>query len=185
MRMAVARVGLLEPLYDFSCEVVQKALVIGGGLAGLTAALAISEQGFPAVLVEKTSELGGHAAKLFYTEDGGEPSKYVGELVRAAESCELIEIYRQAEVLGVKGSCGNFLTRIAAGGKEIEISHGVAIIAVGGCEYKPSEYLYGQDPRVITQKEFELMLATDPASVKALRNIAMIQCVGSREPENS
>ncbi|MDR3557446.1 MAG: FAD-dependent oxidoreductase [Syntrophobacteraceae bacterium] len=185
VRMAVARAALLEPLHDFSCDVVQKALVIGGGLAGLTAALAVAEQGFPAVLVEKTSELGGHAGKLFYTEDGGEPSKYVQTLIEAAESNRLIEIYRQAEVLEVKGSCGNFSTRIAVGGKSVEFSHGVAIIAVGGCEYKPSEYLYDRDGRVVTQNEFERMLAKEPASAQTFRNITMIQCVGSREPEHS
>lgn len=185
VRMAVARVGLLEPIYDFSCEVVQKALIIGGGLAGLTAALAVAEQGFPAVLVEKTSELGGNAKKLFFTEDGGEPSKYVDDLIKAAESSELIKIYREAEVLGIKGSCGAFSTRIGVGGEVVEASHGVTIIATGGCEYKPAEYLYGQNGRVVTQKEFELMLSKGPACVQGFRNVTMIQCVGSREPENS
>ena len=158
VRMAVSRASLLEPLYDFSYEVVQKALVIGGGLAGLTAALSVAEQGFPAVLVEKTAELGGNARKLFYTEDGGEPKKYLDELIKTVESNQLIKIYREAEVLSVKGSCGNFSTTISAGGKEVEVSHGVAIVATGGQEYKPAEYLYGQNARVVTQKEFELLL---------------------------
>ncbi len=185
VRMAVSRASLLEPLYDFSYEVVQKALVIGGGLAGLTAALSVAEQGFPAVLVEKTAELGGNARKLFYTEDGGEPKKYLDELVKTVESNELIKIYKEAEVVGVKGSCGNFSTTISAGGNEVEVSHGVAIVATGGQEYKPAEYLYGQNARVVTQKEFELLLATDPASARDWRNVTMIQCVGSREPDNS
>ena len=185
VRMAVSRASLLEPLYDFSYEVVQKALVIGGGLAGLTAALSVAEQGFPAVLVEKTAELGGNARKLFYTEDGGEPKKYLDELIKTVESNELIKIYKEAEVVGVKGSCGNFSTTISAGGKEVEVSHGVAIVATGGQEYKPTEYLYGQNARVVTQKEFELLLATDPAAARDWRNVTMIQCVGSREPDNS
>ncbi len=185
VRMAVSRASLLEPLYDFSYEVVQKALVIGGGLAGLTAALSVAEQGFPAVLVEKTAELGGNTRKLFYTEDGGEPKKYLDELIKTVESNQLVKIYREAEILNVKGSCGNFSTTINAGGKEVEVSHGVAIVATGGQEYKPAEYLYGQNARVVTQKEFELLLTTDPAAARDWRNVTMIQCVGSREPDNS
>src|SRR5208337_1469684 len=185
VRMAVSRASLLEPLYDFSYEVVQKGLVIGGGLAGLTAALSIAEQGFPAVLVEKTAELGGNARKLFYTEDGGEPKKYLDELIKTVESNQLIKIYREAEIQSVKGSSGNFLTTISAGGKEVEVSHGVAIVDTGGQEYKPDEYLYGQNARVVTQKEFELLLATDSAAARDWRNVTMIQCVGSREPDNS
>ena len=95
VRMAVSRVSLLEPLYDFSYEVVQKALVIGGGLAGLTAALSVAEQGFPAVLVEKSAELGGNARKLFYTEDGGEPKKYLEGLIKEVKSNRLIKSTRK------------------------------------------------------------------------------------------
>ena len=92
------------------------------------------------------------------------------------------KIYRQAEVLGVKGSCGNFLTRIAAGGKEIEISHGVAIIAVGAASTSPPNTFTARTPGSLP-KRIRTMLATDPASAQTLPNIAMIQCVGSREPQ--
>ena len=113
VRMAVSRASLLEPLYDFSYEVVQKALVIGGGLAGLTAALSVAEQGFPPCWSKRAPELGGNARKLFYTEDGGEPKKYLDELVKTVESNELIKIYKEAEVVGVKGSAGTFRPRSA------------------------------------------------------------------------
>ena len=178
VRMAVSRVSLLEPLYDYSYPVVQKALVIGGGLAGLTAALSVAEQGFPAVLVEKTAELGGNAKNLFYTEDGAEPARYVEELIRKVESNKLITVHKEAEVVLIKGACGNFSTILSVGGKEVEVSHGVGIVAVGGREYKPAEYLYGQDRRVLTQKEFEKLLVEDPAAAKNLLNVTMIQCVG-------
>ena len=92
------QVSLLEPLYDFSYEVVQKALVIGGGLAGLTAALSVAEQGFSAVLIEKIPELSGDARKLFYTEDGGDPKKYLAKLVKSVKYNEFIKRYREAEV---------------------------------------------------------------------------------------
>jgi heterodisulfide reductase subunit A len=186
VRMAVSRVSLLEPLYEYSYPVVQKALVIGGGLAGLTAALSVAEQGFPAVLVEKTAELGGNARNLFYTEEeGAEPARYVEELIRKVESNELITVHKEAEVVSIKGACGNFSTIISAGGKDVEVSHGVGIVATGGREYKPTEYLYGQDERVLTQKEFEKLLVQNPSAVKDIENVTMIQCVGSREPENS
>lgn len=185
VRMSVSRVSLLEPLYDFSYTVVQKALVIGGGLAGLTAAQSVAEQGFPAVLVEKSAELGGNARKLFYTEEGAEPAKYVEALIKKVESNPLITIYKEAEVTGVKGACGNLTTTLLVNGKEEEISHGVAIVATGGQEYKPTEYLYGKSPRVITQKEFEHQLVTDPMAAAQYKNVTMIQCVGSREPDNS
>ncbi len=185
VRMSVSRVSLLEPLYDYSYEVVQKALVVGGGLAGLTAALSVAEQGFPAVLVEKTAELGGNARTLFYTEDGAEPVKYVEELIRKVESNKLITVHKEAEVISIKGACGNFSTVLSVGGKEVEVNHGVGIVATGGREYKPTEYLYGQDKRVLTQKEFEKLLVEDPSAVRDLSNVTMIQCVGSREPENS
>jgi len=185
VRMSVSRVSLLEPLYDFSYQVVQKALVIGGGLAGLTAAQSVTEQGFPVVLVEQSAELGGNARKLFYTEEGAEPAKYVEALVKQVESNPLVTIYKEAEVTAVKGSCGNFTSTLLVNGNEEEISHGVAIVATGGQEYKPTEYLYGESPRVVTQKEFEHQLVTDPTSATQYKNITMIQCVGSREPDHS
>jgi heterodisulfide reductase subunit A len=88
-------------------------------------------------------------------------------------------------VLASMGSCGNFTTTLATNGNRQELSHGVMIIATGGEEYKPNEYLYGQDPRVVTQKEFEQMLVNHPDQARMLRRVVMIQCVGSREPDNS
>jgi heterodisulfide reductase subunit A-like polyferredoxin len=185
VRMSVSRVSLLEPLYDFSYEVVQKALVVGGGLAGLTAAVAVTEQGFPAVLIEQSSELGGNARTLYYTEDGASPARYVEDLIKQVESNPLITVYKNAEVASIMGSCGNFTSSVSVNGATKEVSHGVVIVATGGEEYKPAEHLYGQHPQVVTQKEFEAILVNDPAKAKSLRNVVMIQCVGSREPDHS
>ena len=183
VRMAVSRARLLEPLHDFTYQVVQRALVIGGGLAGLTAALNIAEQGFPAVLVERGKELGGNARTLHYTEDGANPARYVGELIDKVEAHPLITVYREAQVVSSTGSCGNFTTTVATNGTREDIAHGVMIVATGGEEYKPGEYLYGQNPRVVTQKEFEAMLVDQPERARALKRVVMIQCVGSREKE--
>lgn len=185
VRMAVARSALLEPLHDFSYPVVQKALVVGGGLTGLTAALSFAEQGFPTVLVEKTPELGGNARTLYYTEDGASPAKSVQKLIGQVEAHPLITVYKEAEVVASSGSCGNFITTIARADTRIELSHGVTLIATGGREYRPTEYLYGDHPLVMTQKEFEALLSREPERAKGFRNVVMIQCVGSREPAHS
>ena len=183
VRMSVSRVRLLEPLYDISYEVVQSALVIGGGLAGLTAALSFAEQGFRATVVERTAELGGNARTLYHTEDGANPAQYVQELIQKVESQPLITVYKEAEMLSITGSCGDFTSTLSVKGGSQAISHGVVLVATGGQEYKPTEYLYGQHPRVMTQTEFETMLVTQPEEAKQVQRVAMIQCVGSREPE--
>ena len=183
VRMSVSRVRLLEPLYEISYEVVQSALVIGGGLAGLTAALSFAGQGFRATVVERTAELGGNARKLFYTEDSANPARYVQGLIQKVGSQPLITVYKEAEVLSITGSCGDFTSTLSLKGGPQAISHGVVLVATGGQEYKPTEYLYGQHPRVMTQTEFETMLVAQPDEARQLVRVAMIQCVGSREPE--
>jgi heterodisulfide reductase subunit A-like polyferredoxin len=184
VRMSVARARLLEPLHDTSQEVVQSALVIGGGLAGLTAALSFAEQGFEATLVERSAELGGHARSLNYTEDGAKPADYVQNLIQKVENQPLISVYKETLVDSISGSCGNFNSTISIKGEPRRISHGVVVAATGGREYQPVEYLYGQHPAVITQKEFEDLLASEPGRAENINRVTMIQCVGSREPEN-
>jgi len=184
VRMSVSRARLLEPLYDTSYQVVQSALVIGGGLAGLTAALSFADQGFKATLVEQTAELGGNARTLYYTEDGAGPARYVQDLIQQVETQPLITIHKEAQVRSISGSCGNFSSAISVKGQSRTLSHGVVVAATGGQEYQPSEYLYGKHPRVMTQKEFETLLVSEPDKAGQLQQVAMIQCVGSREPEH-
>ena len=181
--MSVSRARLLEPLYDTTQEVIQRALVIGGGLAGLTAALSFADQGFEATLVEQSAELGGNARTLFYTEDGANPAKYVRELIQKVEKQPLITVHKEAQVTSTAGSCGNFSSTISIKGESQSISHGVVVAATGGQEYQPAEYLYGQHPAVMTQKEFETLLVSEPERARKIKHITMIQCVGSREPE--
>jgi heterodisulfide reductase subunit A len=184
VHMSVSRASLLEPLYDTSHKVVQSALVIGGGLAGLTAALSFAEQGFEATLVEQSAVLGGNARTLYYTEDGANPARYVRDLIQKVENQPLITVHKEAQVTSITGSCGNFSSTISVRGDSRSISHGVVVAATGGQEYQPTEYLYGQHPAVITQKEFETLLVSEPDRAKQIKRVTMIQCVGSREPEN-
>ncbi|MGD8882808.1 MAG: CoB--CoM heterodisulfide reductase iron-sulfur subunit A family protein [Desulfobacterales bacterium] len=183
VRMSVSRARRLEPLYETSYEVVPRALVIGGGLAGLSAALSFAEQGFESTLVERSAELGGNARTLYYTEDGANPALYVQDLIQKVENQPLITVYKDAQVVSISGSCGNYTSNISIKGQSQAISHGVVVVATGGKEYTPTEYLYGQHPRVITQKEFEDLLKSEPDKAKKLQRVTMIQCVGSREPD--
>jgi heterodisulfide reductase subunit A-like polyferredoxin len=184
VRMSVSRARLLEPLYDTSHKVVQRALVIGGGLAGLTAALSFAEQGFEATLVEQSAVLGGNARTLYYTEDDASPAEYVRDLIQKVEDQPLITVFTEAQVTSITGSCGNFSSTVSVSGEVRSISHGVVVAATGGQEYQPTEYLYGRHPAVMTQKEFETVLVSEPDRAKQIKRVTMIQCVGSREPEN-
>jgi heterodisulfide reductase subunit A2 len=184
VRMSVSRARLLKPLQETIYPVVQRALVVGGGLTGLTAAVTIAEQGYEAILVEHTSELGGNARSLYYTEDGANPAEYVQNLILKVEKEPLITVYTEAQVVETKGACGHLTTTVLTGDESREIVHGVTLVAVGGREYEPEEYHYGRHPRVITRKRFESLLALRPEEAKEYPRVVMIQCVGSREPDH-
>jgi len=143
-------------------------------LAGLTAALTIAEQGFPSVIVERSSELGGNARTLYYTEDRVNPAQYVQKLIDQVEANPRITVHKNAEVTSIMGGRGNFVTNVSINGTTQEISHGVVIVATGGEEYKPTEYQYGKHPKVVTQKEFEAIKSeyrvTEPELAYDLRN---------------
>jgi len=183
--MSVARAAVLEPLREIPFEISQKALVIGGGVAGMTAALLLAEQGFSTYLVEREAELGGNARHLRFTLESSEVQSFVGGLIRQVESHPLITVFKGAELVDHTGFVGKFTTTITVGGEEKRIEHGATIVATGGQEYQPTEYLYGEHPHVLTQREFHRLLAeADPAVLKA-RSVVMIQCVGSRDEEHS
>ncbi|MCX5860054.1 MAG: FAD-dependent oxidoreductase [Proteobacteria bacterium] len=184
IRMAVARAATLEALEEFPMPIKHRALVIGGGLAGISASLSLSAQGFETVLVEKTDKLGGHLAGIQSTLEGFNPGPWLEELITRLERDPRITIYKNAEITDFSGYVGNFLTTIAVGKEKKEIEHGVAIVATGAEEYKPTEYLYGQSARVVTQKELEGILARGGASLREARSVVMIQCVGSREEKH-
>ncbi|MEM2943368.1 MAG: CoB--CoM heterodisulfide reductase iron-sulfur subunit A family protein [Methanomassiliicoccales archaeon] len=176
VRMAVAKVRLAEPLKKFKLPVNQNAVVIGGGIAGMTAALEIAAQGFNVHLVEKENHLGGNFARLYLPEGGRRPKEVVDELIRKITSSRNITVHLNNEVRDVSGFVGNFKVKL----KDSDIDAGAIIIATGAEEYKPKEYLYGQDSRVMTQIEFEKKLAEESFSPK---KVVMIQCVGSRNEE--
>ncbi|HID30395.1 MAG TPA: CoB--CoM heterodisulfide reductase iron-sulfur subunit A family protein, partial [Desulfobacterales bacterium] len=184
VRMSVARVARLQPLSELPFDVVQKGLVIGGGLAGLTSALTLAEQGYETYLIEWSDQLGGNARTLYYTEDGAKPAEYVQELIKKVEAHPLVTVYVQAEVKDYSGHVGRFESTISVDGKTEKISYGAVIVATGGTEYQPTEYLCGQNDRVITQKELERRIVLEPDSLKGVGNLVMIQCVGCMDEEH-
>jgi heterodisulfide reductase subunit A-like polyferredoxin len=165
--------------------VTKRGLVIGGGLSGMSAALGLADQGFDVCLAEREAELGGMLRHVYTTLDGTDVQTYLTEQIKRVSAHGRISVVLNASVQSFSGYVGNFRTELSLGpGKEtMEVEHGVTIVATGGQELKPQEYLYGQDPRVVTQLELEKMLHAGGARATAFREVVMIQCVGSRTEE--
>jgi heterodisulfide reductase subunit A2 len=185
VRMAVARATHLTPLQEFDLPVNKAALVVGGGLAGMTSALSIVEQGHEVYLVEKEEELGGMARKIFYTLEGLDIQSYLRDLVRKIYRHPLIHVYTGAAIIEAAGYVGSFATKVRSGGRIATIKHGATVIATGADEYRPTEYLYGQDDRVMTQLELEEQIAGRNDSVINSQTLVMIQCVGCRQEDRN
>jgi heterodisulfide reductase subunit A len=183
VRMAVAKAALLEPLQTQMIGVVQKALVIGGGLTGMAVAKKIAEAGYEVYLVERESQLGGKARAIHFTLEGDDVQSHLNQLIEKVEKDPRIHLMTETEIESVDGFVGNFRTKLRNGKGLQEIDHGTIVVATGAEEYRPKEFLYGQDPHVITQKELEERISLHPSSLKSLKNIVMIQCVGSRNDE--
>jgi len=185
VRMAIARARLLQPLPQMALDLTHSALVIGGGVAGMESALNLAEQGFEVHLVEKNEELGGMARRVHYTLEGGDVQVYLNDLMGRVSTHPRIKIYTQAHIVDAAGYIGNFTTGLMIERKRYiqEIKHGVTIIATGGKEYVPTEYLYGADPRVLTQLELEEEIIKGNPDIIHCSNLVMIQCVGSRNEE--
>ncbi len=182
---AVAKARLLEPLKQTPIDVTPSALIIGGGLAGITAALTIAEQGFEVALVERQKELGGNLRRVFYTLNGEDPQEHLRGLLRKIHRNKLVHIHANTEVVQVSGFVGNYKTLLCSNGTDtFEVEHGAVIVATGGREYSPDEYEYGQNECVITQQQLEGRIATDDSSLRNKKNVVMIQCVGSRNVEH-
>ncbi len=185
VRMAVGRARLIEPLATTTYVPKRSALVVGGGVAGMTAALSIANQGFGVHLIEKSDRLGGNLSRIKTTVEGFKPPELLKELESQIESNERITVYKNSTVKHCKGFVGNFKSIIVdKDGREIEVEHGAAIIAIGASESKQDEYLYGKNERVHTQLELEEILEKDPEFARGLDEVVMIQCVGSRIPGN-
>ncbi|MFA5906763.1 MAG: FAD-dependent oxidoreductase [Desulfobacula sp.] len=183
IRIAVAKASLMRALPQPSVGIIQKGLVIGGGVAGMTAALGLARQGFFTTLVEKEAVLGGNALHLNYTWKGEPIAKNVEALVNEVKDNALIEVFTNTTVKDTAGFIGNFKTTLSQNGKDHSIDHGAVIITTGAKERKPDEYLYGEDERVLTHLELDQKMAKDASFTKSMNAAVFIQCVGSRDKE--
>ncbi len=177
VRMAVARAGLLEPLAQPKIPVTPAALVIGGGLSGMCAALEIARSGYEAHIVEKEQELGGHIRRIYHTLSGVDPQGTLSKLKEDLLASPNVKVHLGAVVSEVKGHIGSFETML--GGGET-IKHGVIVVATGAIEYAPTEYMYGKNPKVIRQTDLGRLIAK--GGFKG-GNVVVLQCVGSRTAE--
>ena len=185
VRMSVARSALLEPLQEIELPINKAVLVIGGGLAGMTSALNMAEQGFEVYLVEKDSDLGGMARRIHYTLEGVDVQAHLNELAGKVYRHPAIHVATDSAVKEVAGYVGNFTTKVRSAGRLREIRHGAVVIATGAEEHKPAEYLYGENASVLTLLELEGQIARNEAKVTNAQAVAMIQCVGCRTAERN
>lgn len=183
VRMAVAKARLLSPLQRLKFDLTKRGLVIGGGVAGMTAALNLAGQGHEVCLVEREAELGGNLNHIYTTLSGSDPQALLKKLRDGVGSNDKVTVYTKANIKKIEGFVGNFRTTIGVDGNEVEFDHGAVIIATGGYEYKPKEFLYGQAKNVITQSELEGKLHEEDKSLLEAKTYVMIQCVGSRNEE--
>ncbi|MGQ9484137.1 MAG: NAD(P)-binding protein [Desulfosoma sp.] len=184
VRMAVAKALFLEPLHEMPVSVIPKALVVGGGMAGMTAARYLADQGFFTYLVEREAELGGQArAWMRFHASGLDVTKVVFQTMETVLNHPNIEVLTASEILSFEGHTGHFLSRAKTPHGERILEYGALVVATGGEEYQPKEYGYGEDPRVITQLQLQKKLAEDAHGIDKLAHVVMIQCVGSRDEE--
>ena len=183
VRMAVSKAALLEPIERLRMDINQSALVIGGGISGMNAALNLADQGFKTYLVERAEELGGHALTVRSTWKGEDVGAYLKGLCRKVTDHGNIEVVLNAEIAEVKGFIGNFTTSLKTDTGESSIEHGAIIVATGAGPFIPDEYLYGKSDRVTIWHDMMERLDADPDLLDKAGAVAFIQCVGSREPQ--
>ena len=176
---SVGKSAFQEPISLKTISVNKDALVIGGGISGMTAALSLANQGFKVHLTEKNDKLGGNLAYLNRELDGEDWQAFLKNKISEVEAHELIDTYLNTNIETVNGSIGNFASQLN-GGHNDEIHHGVTILATGADEYKPEGFLYGQKDNIMTQRDLEFELEKKDK----FGTVVMVQCVGSRDDKH-
>ncbi len=182
IRMAVDKVALMGPLNEVELAINQSALVIGGGIAGMQAAKTLSAQGYHTSLIEREKQLGGKGLDIHETWQGENVAENVRQLIAAVKNDANIDIYTGAHISHVEGFVGNFTTTVQTTDSTVDLEHGVTIIASGASEFKPEQYLYDEDDRVITGLELDRKLIAGDPALEQIKTAVFIQCVGSRIP---
>jgi heterodisulfide reductase subunit A len=186
IRMAVSGVAQSRPLKDYELPMNRQVLVLGGGVAGMNAALELADQGLKVFLAERNRNLGGLAAVIRRTLEGDDVQAYISSLVDSVARHDNIEVITNAIVVDHTGMPGKFRTGFQIGPRMYyrQIEHGATILATGSMANRPSAYLLDQHKAVVTQLEMDNLLEDDPETVKQWQSLVMIQCVGSRTDDN-
>jgi heterodisulfide reductase subunit A len=185
IRMSIARARHLEPLQEIDLPVNRALLVVGGGVAGMTCALSVANQGHEVHLVEREKDLGGTARRVYHTLEGLDVQAYLRDLVQQVYRNPLIHVYTDATIPETSGYIGNFETIIKSERGVTGIKHGATVIATGADVYEPTEYLYGKDDRVMTHLELEEQINKGNEKVVNAQSLVMIQCVGCRNEDRN
>ncbi|MEA1987259.1 MAG: CoB--CoM heterodisulfide reductase iron-sulfur subunit A family protein [Candidatus Marinimicrobia bacterium] len=183
IEMGIAKARDLTSLERLPIDIGPGALIIGGGLAGMTSALSLADAGQEVYLVENENNLGGNLRNIYFQPDGKDPQKLLHETVRKIKDNKKIHLYKNSKIEEILGYVGNFNTTIKdiKTDKHTNVKHGAVIVATGGNEHKTDEYQYGKSSRVVSQVEFEEMIHNNVFPKGRLKNVVVIQCVGSRE----
>lgn len=183
LRMGLAFLKHADPTAVEQIPVERRALVVGGGAAGMHAALAVADMGYGVDLVERDEQLGGNLNWLHHTLEGHAVQPYRSDISDRVSGHPNITVHLQHEVVAAGGRAGDFHSTLQDNqGRTLTLRHGVTILATGGAEAETTAYGYGAHPGIITQKTFEQTLAAQDVDLSAWGAVAMIQCVGSREP---
>jgi heterodisulfide reductase subunit A-like polyferredoxin len=185
VRMAVARAAKLLPLQEETVPVKSAALVIGGGMAGMTAALALADQGFPVHLVEADEQLGGTARRLHKTLDGDDLQALLAETVDRVSNHPHVKVHLGSRVSTLDGHVGDFTSTVVsnAGGENERVEHGAVVVATGAVEHRPQTYGYGRNDKVLTQLELSDRLGHAQIALPDNATVVMIQCVEQRDDD--
>ncbi len=191
VRMAVNKVKTHEELHLHPVPVVSKALILGGGIAGMTAALSLADQGYESYLVERDNSLGGNLQNLYTSPEGRDLQEFLNETVKRVRGNPLINVYTNAELEDLSGHQGHFTSTIAQGKSEgspvrntFRVENGVVIAATGGRELPPDErYSYGSSSSIVTLRELEANLARGTTDPRKLKQVVFIQCASAGDEE--
>jgi len=186
LKMSIAKLKRMDPAPVETIKIQQRALIVGGGIAGMTAALTIAEHGFPVDLVEQSEQLGGNLCWIQKTLEGHPVQPLLEETVQKVEKHPLVNVHTQSHVVTTFGQVGNFFTTLEHAENGLQtVAHGIAILATGGTEASTASYGHGTSEAILTQKELEGKLRDEPIDPLSLKTVVMIQCVDSREePRN-
>lgn len=181
VRMAFGRVLAAEPVHKLEIEPVRRGLVVGGGVAGMTAALNIADAGYDVTLVEREPELGGNLRNVYYVAEPENPQRLLRDLINRTIGHERIDVLTETELVSHRGRVGDFISvlRTQRDGHtaEVEVTHGATIVATGGREWRGDIYMLGSDPRVVTSEDLEDIIAHRPEEITDLEQVVFIQCV--------